>query len=104
MADEVQGRVIGHGPCPNCGANSSYKVNKKGHLYVYCVTEGDGGCHSGTQSRSQKGDVELAKRITKWTNATDKKKLLGGGASQDETPKKPKAKEPAKAWWDREII
>lgn len=100
MADEERGRVIGHGPCPNCGHSAAYKVNKKGHLYVYCVVEGDGGCHSGTQSRSAKGDVELAKRITKWTKVEDRKKLLGeaGGAPEKQ------AKTSDRPWWDKEII
>jgi hypothetical protein len=95
MVDEEKGRVLGHGPCPNCGHSAAYKINKKGHLYVYCVVEGDGGCHSGTQSRSAKGDTELAKRITKWTKAEDRKKYLGEAAAPAEQPKK--------SIWDMEI-
>jgi len=102
MADVERGRVIGHGPCPNCGHPAAYKANKKEHVYVYCVTEGDGGCHSGTQSRSAKGDRELARRVTKWSSKADQRKFLG-----EEAPEKPAAK-PAetggKSFWDREIF
>ncbi|MGE5476175.1 MAG: hypothetical protein ACM3Q1_05940 [Bacteroidales bacterium] len=97
MADTEKGRVIGHGPCPNCGHHAAYKLNKKGHVYVYCDVEGNGGCHSGTQSRSNKGDVALTKRITKWTSPEDRKRLLG-----DDSP----AHVPAQktSWLDRELF
>ena len=108
MADLERGRVIGHGPCPNCGHPAAYKANKKEHVYVYCVVEGDGGCHSGTQSRSTKGDRELAKRVTKWSSKADQRKFLG----EDVLPAKPKAEKPAdkpaetggKSFWDKEIF
>ncbi len=100
MADTERGRVIGQGPCPNCGHPAAYKVNKKGHLYVYCSVEGDGGCHSGTQSRSAKGDRELAKRIAKWTSAEDRKRLLG-----DDVKKTRQDHDGVKTpWWDRELV
>lgn len=101
--DEQKGRVIGHGPCPNCSHTAAYKINKKSHVYVYCTTEADGGCHSGTQSRSDKGDKALAKRITKWSNAADKKRLVGGDAppaKADDTP----AEKPKESFWDRKLF
>lgn len=96
MADEQKGRVVGHGPCPNCGHTAAYKLNKKEHLYVYCDVEGNGGCNSGTQSRSHKGDVSLAKRITKWANTADRARLLG----EAEKP----AEEGKVSVWDRRIF
>jgi hypothetical protein len=99
MADEQKGRVIGHGPCPNCGHPAAYKLNKKSHVYVYCTTEGDGGCHSGMQSRSAKGDTHLAKRITKWVAAEDRQRLLGEGAA----PPSAAADAPKKSFWDKEF-
>lgn len=93
--DELKGTTIGRGPCPNCGNDAAYKVNKKGHIYVYCVVEADNGCHSGTQSRSFTGDKHLAKRIAKWANPDHRKKFL---ADEPE-------KEPAKGgWFDHPIL
>ena len=100
MPDDEAGRIVGHGPCPNCGANAPYKRNKKGHLYVYCVVEGDGGCHSGMQSRSATGDKKLAERITKWVKPEDRKAMLGEAA----LPQKASGQEPKKSWLDREIF
>jgi hypothetical protein len=100
MADEQRGRVLGTGPCPNCGNGAAYKVNKKGHLYVYCVVEADGGCLSGTTSRSAKGDRELAKRITKWANKEDRARLLGEGGGNP----KQESKTASVPWWEKEII
>lgn len=97
MADEEKGRVLGYGPCPTCGASAPYKVNKKGHLYVYCPTEADGGCHSGSQSRAHKGDVEKAKRITKWNNPEDRKKYLGEAEAAPE-------KISETSFWNRSIF
>jgi hypothetical protein len=98
MADEEKGRIVGHGPCPNCDHVISYKVNKKGNLYAYCVTETMGGCNSGTTSRSLTGNRQLARRVTEWKSAEDRKRFLG-----ETTPEKPK--EPAKtSWLDREIF
>lgn len=98
MADVEKGKVIGHGPCPNCGHPAAYKLNKKNHVYVYCSTEGDGGCHSGTQSRGIKGDTALAKRITKWTCTETRQRLLGDAAPPSASHDKPKT-----SFWDREI-
>lgn len=99
MADAEKGKVIGHGPCPNCGAPAAYKLNKKGRVYVYCVVEADGGCHSGTQSRSLKGDQKLAARIAKWSCTDTRNRLLGDGAPPPVTPDKPKT-----SIWDKELF
>lgn len=99
MADEQAGRVIGKGACPNCGYDATYKINKKNHVYVYCVTEGDGGCHSGTQSRSDTGDKALAKRIKKWTSQSDRKRLLGSEDAPERT-----ATPAEKPWYERSIL
>lgn len=98
MADEQKGRIIGHGPCPNCGHPAAYKLNKKNRVYVYCATEADGGCHTGSQSRSLKGDEKLAARITKWVSAEDRQRLTGKGAAPP-----PAAETPKKSFWEREI-
>lgn len=97
MADEQRGRVAGHGPCPNCGHAAQYKVNKKGHIYVYCAVEVDGGCLSGTTSRSKTGDRKLAERVKKWANPEDRKLFLGG-ESEPET-----GTERQKPWLERPL-
>lgn len=99
MAEAQTGRVIGHGPCPNCGHPAAYKLNKKGHAYVYCSTEGDGGCHSGTQSRSAKGDAQLARRITKWVSQDDRARLMG-----DEPAPAAPADKPKTSIWNRDLF
>lgn len=69
--------TIGHGPCLNCGFDRvPYKVNKKQHLYAYCPHPADGGCGSGTTSRSDAGDRQLAKKVTKWSSSEERKKWL----------------------------
>lgn len=127
---EEKGIIIGYGPCPVCGHKPTgkkllpYKVNKKGHLYVYCTTEADGGCHGGQQSRSVTCDHELAERITKWVKTDWRDNLVKAEAPQRAAPppqpepdpapaddeddipppaKLPKADAPKVAWWDKEL-
>jgi hypothetical protein len=52
--------------CPACGHDVIAKVNKKGHLYVYCSQPADGGCGGGYVSRSHKADGIIAAKVTKW--------------------------------------
>lgn len=73
---------IGKGPCPNCGTEITYKVNQKEHLYAYCLHPADGGCGSGTTSRSDKGDELLARKVVKWDSAEDRKKWLPDSSEQ----------------------
>ncbi|WP_341894302.1 hypothetical protein [Ferrovibrio terrae] len=84
--------VIGKGPCPNCGVEGQYKVNQKSHLYVYCRHPMDGGCGSGTTSRSEKGDELLARKITKWSSKEAKAKWLGSD-QPDEAPEEEEIEE-----------
>lgn len=79
-------RRIGKGPCPNCGADIIYKVNQKEHLYAYCHHPADGGCGSGTTSRSEKGDELLARKVVKWDSAEERKKWLPENSDQPPVP------------------
>lgn len=95
MAEE-KGKVIGHGPCPHCGTVIPYKLNKKGHVYAYCLPVPDG-CMSSTMARSAVSDKHLAARITKWSDPAARASILGGGG---EEPR------PAKSipWYERDIL
>jgi hypothetical protein len=117
---DVRGVTVGYASCPNCGARCAVKANKKGHLYIYCPAPLDGGCFSGTTSRSDKGDGLIARRVTEWRNAELKAKYLALAPARAEpspapapapapspAPRKPPVKKSAKEktpWYDREII
>jgi hypothetical protein len=88
-----QGKTVGQGSCPVCGASAPVKVNKKGHLYLYCPTPADGGCGQGMQSRSDKADGLIAARVTAWRDAEARKRFQALAPTR--TPAKPSI-------WDRE--
>lgn len=75
--------IVADGLCPNCGRPASVKANKKGHLYVYCVTPADGGCGTGMTSRSDSGDVRIANQFAKkWRKSEYRAAYLDGPAPE----------------------
>lgn len=97
----AEGKVVGHGPCPHCGIDLPYKLNKKNHLYVYCKAVPDGGCLSSTIARSDVSDVSLARRITKWTDPEQRTRFKGDAA---EKPEKAEASPKAKSGFLGDIL
>lgn len=93
---EEKGKVIGHGPCPHCGTVIAYKLNKKGHVYAYCLPVPDG-CMSSTMARSGVSDKHIAARITKWTDPEARKRLMGEGGTSP-------APEKHVPWYERNIL
>lgn len=68
--------VVGEMPCPICSKRTAVKVNKKGHLYAYCLHPADGGCGGGSTSRSDSSDGHIAARVTTWRHEEAKKHFL----------------------------
>lgn len=111
------GTIVGDGACPNCGAPAVVKVNRKGHLYVFCTSAADGGCNSGIQSRSDRGDSLIARRVHKWRKPEYRARFLAasstptGGPELEPIKSEPKAEPaPAKpepksagAWWEKPL-
>ena len=111
-----QPATVADATCPLCRRAAALKVNKKGHLYIYCNTPGDGGCGCGVTSRYAAGDAKLAGYATKWRSAEFRERFKSGHEpppasspvpkpSPDPAPEPP-ADDPASpkvSWWDREL-
>ena len=90
--DRPKGVVVGQADCTNCGRSGNVKANKKGHLYLYCDVPADGGCGTGQTSRSDAGDLHIARRVKKWVEPEHRKAYLGEAKPADPKPADPKPK------------
>ncbi len=77
--------VVADGVCPSCDHPAVVKANKKGHLYIYCLTPADGGCGTGLTSRSDSGDVRIARQfVKKWRKPEYRAAYLDGAAEVEQ--------------------
>jgi hypothetical protein len=113
------GKTVGEGACAVCGHAGEYRqqdrAKKPPRLYFNCAHVADGGCQTQILSRSEKGDQQLARNITKWRDE-DWREQLGfrpgkghnGGPPLEDEPEPPAEPEPEpepkrKSWLDMEI-
>lgn len=93
-------KSLGYGKCAHCGHQVTVKRNSGAHLYAYCAPPADGGCGSGSTSRTAKGDEIFAKSILKWNDPKERANYVGGaipGAAKAADPEPDAAEVEAEA-------
>lgn len=81
-------RVIGEAKCHVCDGPIKVRITEKNKLYANCI-EASGGCGAQIFSRSVTADKHLARRITKWVDANERRAYLGDEDLPEKTRPKP---------------